>query len=130
MADSVRQEIEQRVQEFEAAFNRGDLAALAALYTEDAMVLPPDSGTITGRSEIQRFWQGVWDSGARQATLRVQHVEGGGDLAAEVGAADLTVEADGDQTSTVPLKYVVVWRRHTGGPWQLAVDIWNSSPSA
>ncbi len=129
MADSVRHEIERQVREFEGAFNRGDLAALAALYTEDATLLPPDSGTITGRAEIQRFWQGVRDSGARQAALRTQHVEGNGDMAAEVGAADLTVEAEGGQSSTVPVKYVVVWKRQAGGRWQLAVDIWNSRPS-
>ncbi len=130
MAESVRQEIERRVQEFEAAFNRGDLAALSSLYTEDATLLPPDSGTITGRAEIQRFWQGVQDSGVRRVAMRVQRVEGGGDLAGEVGAADLTVEAAGGQSSTVAVKYVVIWKRQAGGPWQLAVDIWNSTAPA
>ena len=36
MAEAVRQEIERRVREFEAAFNRGDVAGLAALCTEAA----------------------------------------------------------------------------------------------
>ena len=55
MAEAVRREIEQRVREFEAAYNRGDMAALAALYAEDAALMPPDRGTITGRPAIQRF---------------------------------------------------------------------------
>jgi len=50
-----------------------------------------------------------------------------GDMAAEIGTADLTVQTDG-QASTVGVKYVVVWKRRAGGPWELAIDIWNSRP--
>ena len=129
MAEGVRREIEQRVGEFEAAFNRGDMAALAALYTEDATLLPPDSGAIAGRPGIQQFWQGVRDSGVTRVALRPQQVEASGDMAAEVATADLTAESGTGQTSTIPVKYVVVWKRRAGGPWQLAVDIWNSRPA-
>ena len=129
MAEGVRQEIEQRVREFEAAFNRGDTAALAALYAEDATLLPPDSDAITGRHGIERFWRGVRDSGVTRIAMHPQQVEASGDMAAEVSTADLTAGSGDGQTSTVPVKYVVVWRRHAGGPWQLAVDIWNSRPA-
>ncbi len=129
MAEPVRQAIEQRVREFEAAFNRGDTAALAALYTEDAALLPPDSGTIVGRPAIQRFWQGVQDAGMRRIAMATQQVEASGDLAAEVATADLTAEAGDGTTSTILLKYVVVWRRGADGQWRLAVDIWNSRPA-
>ena len=126
MAEAVRQEIEQRVREFEAAFNRGDLAALTALYTEDATLLPPDSGAITGRHGIEHFWRTVRDSGVVRVALRTQQVEASGDLAAEVGTAELAVASGDGQTSTVRVKYVVAWRRRAGGPWQLGVDIWNN----
>ena len=129
MAEAVRREIEQRVREFEAAFNRGDMAALAALYTEDATLLPPDSGAITGRHGIERFWRGVRDSGVVRVALHTQQVEASGDLAAEVATADLSAASGTGQTSTIPVKYVVVWKRQAGGPWQLAVDIWNSRPA-
>ena len=129
MAEAVREEIERRVREFEAAFNRGDLAGLAALYTEDATLMPPDSAAIRGRQEIQRFWQGVQDAGFRRAALRTEQVLAEGDLAAEVATAELFGEGGGDQGATVPVKYVVVWRRQAGGEWQMAVDIWNSRPA-
>ena len=130
MAEGVHQEIERRVREFEAAFNRGDVAALAALYAEDATLLPPDSEAIAGRPGIQHFWQGVRDSGVGRVALRTQQVEASGDLAAEVGTAELTVGSGDGQTSAVRVKYVVVWRRRAGGPWQLAVDAWNSRAAA
>lgn len=129
MAETVRQEIDQRVAEFVATFNRGDMAALAALYTEDATLMPPDSGIVTGRQEIQRFWQGVQDAGFRRAAFHTQQVEASGDLAAEVATAELFAESGDGAASTLPVKYVVVWRRGTDGQWRMAVDIWNSRPA-
>lgn len=124
---NVRQEIEQRVREFEAAFNRGDMAALAALYTEDAKLMPPDADVITGRQGIQQFWQGARDMGIRQATLQVREVQSSGDLAYEVGAAMLQIQPEGGQAAAMTVKYLVVWKRQADGAWQLAVDIWNSN---
>src|SRR6202030_809071 len=40
-----------------AAFNEGDAAAVAALYTEDAYVLQPGSGMVKGRAAIEAFWR-------------------------------------------------------------------------
>ena len=40
---------------FATAFNNGDAAALAALYTEDA-VLVNDSGPIYGREAIEKYY--------------------------------------------------------------------------
>ena len=129
MTETVRQEIEGQVRAFEAAFNSGDFAAHAALYTQDATLMPPDSAVITGRAGIQQFWQSVRDSGVERVALATQQVDAAGDMAAEVGTAELTVMGTGGQSSVVPLKYVVVWKRQGGGPWQLAIDIWNSQPA-
>src|ERR1700756_1769801 len=41
---------------FIAAFSKGDFAAVANLYTEDATVLPNGSSMVKGRSGIQAFW--------------------------------------------------------------------------
>ncbi len=126
---NVRQEVEQAVRQFEAHFNRGDMAALAGMYTEDATLLPPDSDMIRGRQGIQQFWQGAWDSGIRQAQLAVQEVQASGDVAVEISYATLTVQPDGGASSEVRLKYIVVWQR-TGSTWQLRADIWNSAAPA
>jgi uncharacterized protein (TIGR02246 family) len=126
---NVRQEVEQAVRQFEAHFNRGDMTALAGMYTENATLLPPDSDLIQGRQGIQQFWQGAQDSGIRQARLEVQEVQASGELAVEISYATLTVQPDGGQASEVRLKYIVVWQR-TDGSWQLRADIWNSTAPA
>ncbi len=124
-----QQAVEQAVQQFEEHFNQGDMAALAALYTADATLMPPDADLIRGRAGIQQFWQRVRDSGVGRVALSTQQVETSGDMAAEVGTAELTVTGQGGQSSVVPLKYVVVWKRQGGDPWMMAVDIWNSQPT-
>ena len=47
------------------AFNQADAAATAAIYTEDAKMLPPNSSIIIGREGIQAFFQGFYDVGGR-----------------------------------------------------------------
>jgi uncharacterized protein (TIGR02246 family) len=126
-AGSVRQEIEQRNQEFVAAFNRGDAAGVAAGYAEDAKVLPPGGAMVSGRQAIQQFWQGVMGMGVREVDLQTQEAQAGGDLAYEIGSATLKIQPEGGSATTDTVKYVVVWKRQPGGTWQLAVDIWNNN---
>jgi uncharacterized protein (TIGR02246 family) len=125
----VRQEIEQRDREFEAAFNRGDTNAVAALYTEDATLMPPDAGIISGRPSIAEFWSGARASGIRSVSLQIHDVQAAGDSAYEIGTATLNIQPPDGVASTATVKYVVVWKRLAAG-WHLAVDIWNNMAPA
>ena len=53
-----RAEVDEANRRFMEAMGRGDAASVAALYTEDAVVLPPDAPMISGRSGIEEFWGG------------------------------------------------------------------------
>jgi uncharacterized protein (TIGR02246 family) len=130
VTSTVQQEITNLVDQFSAAFNRGDIAAVAAMYSEDAKLMPPGSDLITGRPGIQQFWQGARDSGIREATLQVLEVDSSGDLAYERGAATLKLQAGGGMTTASTVKYLVIWKRRAGGTWQLALDIWNENAPA
>ena len=44
-----RAEVDEANRRFMEAFERGDAASVAALYAEDAVVLPPDAPMISGR---------------------------------------------------------------------------------
>ena len=98
--------------QFEAAARSQDLEALAALYTADAMVLPPDGPIVKGRADIKQMWGSVAQQlGLKDVRLRTVSFEHEGNLGHEVGEATLMVA-----TGTVVAKYVVVWKRQTGGP--------------
>jgi uncharacterized protein (TIGR02246 family) len=109
---------------FTAAFAKGDAAALAAMYTEDASLLPAGAEMVKGRPGIQGFWgeavKGL--ASAKLTTLEVLPL--GPEYAEEIGTYALQTRAQPPQTMTG--KYVVIWRK-VGGDWKLATDIWNSN---
>ena len=108
----------------EQAFNRGDAAAVATLYTEDATLLPPGADILSGRRAAQARWQAAYDTGARNLSLDPVSVETWGDAAREIGRFTLEAPGQGGETATVEGKYVVVWKKTADG-WRLDTDIWN-----
>lgn len=125
----VRAAIEATNKQFITTLNGGDAAAVAAMYSADARLLPPNSPMGEGRQAIQQFWQGAIGAGAKMASLETLHVESQGNLAFEVGRYTLTMPKSGGGTTTDTGKYVVVWERE-GGKWKIATDIWNSDAPA
>lgn len=110
--------------EFVAAFNAGNSAVLASLYSEDATLFPPGSARVDGRSAIQAFWQGAMDAGMKLDELGATEVISRGDIAGEMGRFVLSVPGDSGVTKVVG-EYIVIWKRD-GHTWQLHRDIWNT----
>jgi uncharacterized protein (TIGR02246 family) len=106
-----------------AAFNKGDAAAVAALYAEDAYVLPPGSAMVKGRAAIEAFWRQAAQqmSDAKLTTVDVLPLSRS--AAREIGTVTLKTKSQPPQE--VVGKYVVVWRK-IGRDWKLATDIWNT----
>jgi uncharacterized protein (TIGR02246 family) len=125
----VRAAVEAANKRFIAAFNKGDAAAVAAMYTANARLLPPNSPMGEGRQAAQQFWQGAIGAGLKMVSLETLHVESQGNLAVEVGRYTLTLPKSGGGVTTDTGKYVVVWEREGGG-WRIAADIWNSDAPA
>jgi uncharacterized protein (TIGR02246 family) len=118
-------EVLARNRRFMEAFEAGDAAAVAALYTEDAVVLPPDSPMITGRAGIEEFWGELMKAGVKGVNLETLRLAGSTDLLHEIGRATITARPAEGEPVTQLVKYVVVWERDPAGEWALAVDIWN-----
>ena len=123
----VRQAIEAINKQWEDAVKRGDAAAIAALYTEEARVLPQDGPTLVGREAIQNFQQSYIDAGFNDFRLTTLEVGVVRDLAYEIGEYALTIQPEEGEAIRDQGKYVVVWKRENG-EWKLDVNIWNSSP--
>lgn len=107
-----------------AALAARDYRAAAALYSEDALLLPPDAPIIMGRAAIAEFWsEAVPALGVKGAQFTTIDVTSSGDMAVEVGTVRLELEA-----GAVVVKYVVAWKRGGDGVWRLHRDIWNGTP--
>ena len=128
MANSteVREAISAGDKMFMEAFERGDAAGIATLYTEKGQVLPPNTDIVSGRQGIQAFWQGAIDMGIKAVKLETTEFEEHGDTAIGVGKYSLI--GKGDQVIDSG-KYVVILKQE-GGQWRLHRDIWNTSMPA
>ena len=118
-----KETIQKLNENFASAFNRGDYAAVAGMYAEDAYLLPPGAEMMRGRAAIQAFWTKAGEavSDLKLTTVDVKPL--GSDAAREVGTFSLMTK--GQQRETVSGKYVVVWQK-VGNDWKLATDIWNA----
>ena len=121
----VKDEIEARNVEFLRRFAAKDAQGVAALYTPDAVVFPPNMDMMTGRDAITAIWQGAFDMGVTRATLTTIEALHAGPYANEYGTYEMFV---GD-TKVDWGKYMVLWRKD-GAEWFLHRDMWNSSQPA
>lgn len=115
---------------FSAAYVRGDAAAMAALYTEDAVIFPEGAAAIEGKPAIQRYW--TLPAGRRITLHRLipERVEVHGDVASDYGRYEIAGEANGEAWGPSHGKYVVVWKRGADGAWRMYLDMWNRGPAA
>ncbi|HJR05766.1 MAG TPA: nuclear transport factor 2 family protein [Pyrinomonadaceae bacterium] len=129
--DDVSEVIKNTNLKFAEIFKRGDAAGVAALYTPDARLMPPDVPLMTGTEAITAFWQAAMKQGIKAATLESIDVEtSGGDLATEIGRFKLAMKVAGaDDLVEQTGKYIVLWKLD-GGTWKLHADIWNADAPA
>ncbi len=109
---------------WQAAWNAGDGAAIAALYSEDAVILPPGGDAVQGTEAIAAFWQAQIDaSPGSKVALKQTELHNLGDVAVKVGSF-VDTAADGSHADHG--KYMGLWMLKDG-KWRLVRDIWNSS---
>lgn len=122
---TARDGIEATMKTFLESLSGGDTAGVAALYTADAVLLPPGAAKIDGREGIQGFWQALIDAGVRDVAVITQEVDEFGDVANDVGTISATAPSDDGGRVQLAGKYLVVWKRGGDGTWRLHRDIWN-----
>lgn len=121
---AIRAAIEDVDRAFSAAFDRDDTLVISALYTEDAMLLPPNHEPVMGRDSIAAFWGPLLTPAMKSLHLETTEVGGAKDDVYEVGNYTL-LAADGSTADRG--KYVVLLKRQSDGGWRLYRDMWSSN---
>ena len=119
------EELSQMNKNFVKALNAKDAAAAAACYEENAKILPPNEAIVTGRTEIQKYWQGAIDAGVADASVTSIATASNGDLGYEEGRYQLSIhQADG---KIIPEhgKYIEILKKGKDGKWKSIYGIWN-----
>ena len=107
---------------WQSAYDSKDAAAIAAVYSEDAALLPPNVKTLTGRDEIEAMFTMFYENGLHvQITDSETYAEG--DIGYKIGTFIMTT-ADGSILDEG--KYTEIWRR-LDGQWMLHRDMFNSN---
>jgi len=106
------------------AFNKGDAAAVAGMYTADAYVLPPGAEMVKGRNAIEALWRANMQQISDVKCTAIDVKPLGRSAAREIGTCSFKTKAQPPQDGI--LKYAVVWERE-GGQWKLLQDIWNTN---
>jgi len=108
-----------------AAHKAADFDGLAALYTEDAVLMPDGREPVRGREAIRNFFSEDFKYvPKRSITLKSLRVEASGNVLVDSGEYMF----DGVKTDGQPLRitgnYNTVFKK-TDGKWHTAMEIWN-----
>jgi uncharacterized protein (TIGR02246 family) len=127
MADeSLRDLIQAREDKWSAAYNANSKDGLGAFYEEGAVLIPPGSPPIHGRTEIAEFLSTLFPQ-LKDLKLVTDEVRPlGPDHAVEIGHSEYTAVAEDGSSSPGIDDYQVIWHKGEDGVWRYITDMFNA----
>jgi ketosteroid isomerase-like protein len=107
---------------WEAAYNAGDFAGVAAHYAADGCRMPPNATIVKGREAIQASLEAGHAAGIAQVKLGLVSSVSSGDLASAMGTYEIL---DSEGKSVDNGKWMNTSKKTADG-WKIQCDIWNS----
>lgn len=125
LTDADRAALETTSRAFSRAVRAADWSAVAATYTEDAVLMPPNAAVVRGREKIREFFA----SFPPISDFEVENVEidGRGDLAYVYGVYGMTITPQGAEPIEDSGKFLEIRLKQEDGSWLLFRDMFNSS---
>jgi uncharacterized protein (TIGR02246 family) len=124
LSDADRKGIQDVTDRWDKAMENNDSTTVAALYTEDAMLLPPNAPVVKGRAAIRHFL-GQFPKITSFKTPLVE-IEGNGTLAYTRGTYEVTVMPAGAKEPVKDSgKFIEIRRKEPDGSWLILRDFWN-----
>jgi len=109
-----------------AAFNTPNPAAFPAMYTNDALLLPPGAQPVTGGPEaIKQFWESRIKAGAKDHTFEIVSVHEDGKYAYQVAKWTVVVVKDTGEKTPFSGNTVRIFERQGDGTWLTKVHMFN-----
>jgi uncharacterized protein (TIGR02246 family) len=127
LSDADRKGIQAVTDTWLKAMRSGDSSGVAATYTEDGMLLPPNQSVVKGREAIRHYLGQFPKILAFNVTL--SEIEGQGNLAYTRGTYDVTTAPAAGQKNPGKEsgKFIEIRRKEPDGSWLILRDFWNSN---
>ncbi len=129
----LRQQLDAKIKKYDEAFNKNDAAAMAAFFTEDA-VLVTDRGPVYGREAIEKHFTDLlqnvhFSNHIAKADQYSPHI---------IGTAGNEIWSTGEWSLTIrgqdfgPLEEKGYWSEiyvREGDAWKVRMQTWNITPA-
>jgi len=129
------------VEQYLSTFNAADPVALAGLYAEDGLILPPAGGAVRGREAIRKFWS---DSSRQSLSFHMLQKNVCGETGFFVGTYTARENRSGRfypaspfvllgspsqaaKPSPISGNFTLCVRRGDDGQWKVASDMWTET---
>lgn len=113
-------------EEFRKAHNDGDSGRLAALFTEDAVLIPEDDATCEGRKEIAGYFSDFLDQGPATLQFEPKETQILGDWAyVRIDVTLTTTDASTGEQDETWERFLWIVVREPGGSWKISRAIAN-----
>jgi len=126
-------QVDEPYQRFSAAYATLDPDRVVALYTEDALMLPPGGDILKGRDAIRERYADGFDEDRRRGHTRritfelVDRIVSG-DVRNDYGYYTITGRSPAGHESVHRGKFAKVWQRGRDGVWRIRSDSYSSAP--
>ena len=126
LADQTWASIDRVRQDFNAAFNAGDAAAMSRIVDRDGIWMPPGNPAIKGKEDIVETYAAWFAKFSSKINLKSGEVLLTGQWAVVNGTFERTdtLKSDGARKQTKG-HYLLILKKQSNGAWKIARDIWN-----
>jgi ketosteroid isomerase-like protein len=108
------------------AYNAGEPDRIIALYSEDAIVMPPDAPSVTGDAALRSFLADEMAEAKKGGITIVLTGDDEADTSGDLGWHRGTFKVVGEGGASLGTgKYLEIWERQQG-KWRITRDIWNN----
>lgn len=112
----------------QAAQTRDVQGALAACWSEDAIIFPPGLPAVRGAAAFQEYVEGAFALPGFSISWKIDevHVSASSDMAYQIGTNVVSFDGPDGATVTEHGRVLLVWQKQADGSWKVASEVWNA----
>jgi ketosteroid isomerase-like protein len=124
--------VERTLRDLDAQWSKAaaakDVEQTVAYYSDDAIVLPPNTTRATTAETIRNVWKELLAAPGLTISWKPMKVElsQSADMGCVSGTYELTMNDPAGRPINDRGKYLEVWKKQPDGKWKCSADMWNS----